>query len=98
MSGRMTWLAGAAKVRFTPDEAMWLAGYAVRAEPSRGVISDLYASALALEDAAGQRLVIVSADVIAIPRAVADAAAERVARASRLCSHRRDAGATHFVF
>lgn len=77
-AGVMTWRAGAASVRFTPDEPMWLAGYAVRSEPSRGVLSDLNASALALEDEAGRLLVCVSADIIAVPRVLADAAAQRV--------------------
>jgi hypothetical protein len=74
----MKWKAGAAAVRFTPWEPMWLAGYAVRTEPSRGVLSDLWASALALEDAAGDRLIVVSADIIAIPRELADRAAAQV--------------------
>src|SRR6185436_15357492 len=64
--------AGAASVCITPSEPLWLAGYAVRKAPARGKISDLYASALALEDETGQRLVIASIEIIAINRQLAD--------------------------
>src|SRR5258705_6112375 len=70
---------GAASVCFTPDEPFWLAGYAVRTAPARGKISDLYVSALALEDETGQRFVIASAEIIAINAEIA----ERVANVMR---------------
>ena len=50
MSG---WKAGAAVIGTTPDEPVWLAGYAARTTPSRGVISPLHDKALALEDEVG---------------------------------------------
>jgi hypothetical protein len=65
-SGPLNYKAGSASVCFTPDEPYWLAGYAVRTEPARGKISDLYASALALEDGTAQRFVVASADIIAV--------------------------------
>ena len=72
MQGRpIRYKAGAATVCITPDEPLWLAGYAARTEPARGKISDLYASALALEDEDGQRFVIASMDLIAITPAIA---------------------------
>ena len=70
-----TWRAGTGSERFTPDEPFWLAGYAARNGPAQGTLSDLYVTALALQDAAGNKLVISSADIIAIPVAIADAAA-----------------------
>ena len=63
-----SWKAGVAKVKITPAESMWMAGYAGRKEPSKGVLVDLYAKSLALEDAAGKRLVIVTTDLIGIPK------------------------------
>src|SRR2546429_3034078 len=72
------WKAGAGSATFTPCEPMWLAGWAIRRKPAKGTISDLKATALALEDAQGQKLVIVAADIIAIPRKLADAAAQKV--------------------
>jgi hypothetical protein len=68
--------AGAASVCITPDEPLWLAGYAVRAAPARGKISDLFASALALEDELGSRFILVSVDLIAITPIIADAVME----------------------
>src|SRR5688500_5255382 len=62
----MTWKAGTASTTFTPDEPLWLAGYAVRTNPSQGKLSDLRAKALALEDAAGERFLILTVDLIAV--------------------------------
>jgi hypothetical protein len=70
--------AGAASVCITPDEPLWLAGYAARTTPALGKLTDLYAGALALEDDAGQRFVIASMDLIAITRAIAEPVAEAV--------------------
>lgn len=49
---------------------MWMAGYASRTKPSEGTLSELHAKALALEDATGSRAVIVTTDLIGIPRAL----------------------------
>jgi hypothetical protein len=57
---------GAACECITPSEPLWLAGYAARTRPARGKISDLNASAVALEDDTGQRFVIASIDLIAM--------------------------------
>jgi len=71
-SPSLSYRAGAASACITPDEALWLAGYASRAAPARGKISDLCASALALEDAAGERFVVVSVDLIAVTPIIAE--------------------------
>ncbi len=66
------WKGGAASVVITPDGPMWMAGYAARDKPSEGKVHDLNAKALALEDAQGARLVIVTLDLISVPREVRD--------------------------
>ncbi len=66
------WKVGIATVVITPEKPMWMAGYASRTKPSEGKIHDLNAKALALEDAAGTRLVIVAADLIGFPREFRD--------------------------
>lgn len=66
------WKAGVASVVVTPDEPMWMAGYAARDKPSEGTAQDLYVKALAIEDAAGARLVMVTCDLIGIPRQLRD--------------------------
>ncbi len=62
------WKAGAASVCITPRESMWMAGYAARSKPSEGKIHELYARAVALQDGSGNRLVILSTEVIGILR------------------------------
>jgi len=62
------WKAGVASTIITPQQSMWMSGYAARTKPSEGKASDLYAKALALQDAQGTRLVIVTVDLIGIPR------------------------------
>ena len=74
------WKAGTAATAITPTEPMWLAGWAARRQPAARSALDLFAKALALEDAAGARLVIVTADLIAIPRTLAESVAEHVQR------------------
>ncbi len=46
-----SWQAGVAKVRITPEQPMWMAGYAGRPRPASEKIHDLWAKALVLEDA-----------------------------------------------
>ena len=58
------WKAGVARVVITPEESMWMAGYASRDHPSEGTLIDLWAKALALEDARGERAVLVTTDLI----------------------------------
>ena len=66
------WKAGVDSIVITPDESMWMAGYAARNKPSEGKVHDLHAKALALEDENGTRLVIVTVDLIGIPRPTRD--------------------------
>ncbi|MFH1719503.1 MAG: neutral/alkaline non-lysosomal ceramidase N-terminal domain-containing protein, partial [Planctomycetota bacterium] len=66
------WKAGVASTAITPEEPMWMAGYAARNKPSEGKIHDLYAKALVLEDEQGTRVVIVTVDLIGIPRPTRD--------------------------
>jgi hypothetical protein len=64
------WRVGIADVVITPTEPIWMAGFAGRKNPSQGVLNDLHAKALAIEDQAGTRLVILSTDLIAFPRSL----------------------------
>src|SRR6266849_2988619 len=66
------WKAGLAAVVITPERPVWMAGYAQRNKPSEGKVQDLYAKALALEDAQGHRVVLVTTDLIGFPRVLAD--------------------------
>src|SRR5579859_7862256 len=59
--------AGAAKVKITPEHAGWTTGYGNRNHVADGVKTDLWVRALALEDPAGKRLVLVTADILGFP-------------------------------
>ncbi|MCZ2156535.1 MAG: neutral/alkaline non-lysosomal ceramidase N-terminal domain-containing protein [Bryobacterales bacterium] len=60
--------AGVASVKITPTELPYfLSGYAARKEPAREVAQNIFAKALAVEDAAGARFVVVSTDLVGIP-------------------------------
>jgi len=67
------WRAGSASVNVTPTEPMAMAGYAGRTKPSEGSALDLYCKALAIEHESGERLVIVTCDLIGIPRGLREA-------------------------
>ncbi len=70
--------AGASRVKITPPTPFWMSGYAARTHPSEGVEQDLWAKALALQDGAGHQVVLVTTDLIGLPRAISDEVAERV--------------------
>lgn len=62
------WKAGAAKVAITPNDTMWMAGYASRTHPADGKLTELWAKAILLEDHAGSRGVILTLDLVGIDR------------------------------
>jgi neutral ceramidase len=62
------WKAGAAAVAITPQEPMWMSGYAGRDHAAEGKLTDLWAKALVLEDADERRLVLVTLDLVGIDR------------------------------
>jgi hypothetical protein len=72
------WKAGVAKTSITPEEPMWLAGWAARRRPADGQAMELFVKALALEDSIGNRFVLLTADLIAIPRELATLVAAQV--------------------
>jgi Neutral/alkaline non-lysosomal ceramidase. len=76
--------AGVAKKVITPTEFMWMAGYAARNKPAEGKAHDLYAKALAIEDDKGTCLVLLTTDLIGLPKSIADATAERVMKETGL--------------
>ncbi len=63
--------AGVAVRVITPSEPMWMAGYAARNKPAEGKLHDLYVKALCLQDERGTKLVLVTTDLIGIPRHLA---------------------------
>jgi len=70
--------AGVGRADITPSGPIWMSGYAARTHPSEGVLQRLWAKALAIESAPGQRIVIVTTDVVGVPGVVTDEVAARV--------------------
>ncbi|HUR57320.1 MAG TPA: hypothetical protein VM029_06400 [Opitutaceae bacterium] len=58
------WKAGFATVKITPEVPVMMAGYANRVKPFERVAQDIYAKAIALEDGAGQRAILVTSDLV----------------------------------
>lgn len=85
------WRVGVARVDITPKESIWMAGYAARNHPSEGVLHPLWAKALAIEDAAKARVVLVATDLIGLNRRLSEAVASRVQQQTGL-------GRQHIVF
>ena len=65
---KAAWKAGVAKAKITPGKPMWLAGYGGRTRPSEGTLHDIWVKALALEDAKGYRLVLLTSDLCGMPK------------------------------
>ncbi len=76
--GSQVMRVGVAKTVITPEQSLWMAGYASRDKPSEGKDHDLFAKALALEDAQGNRAVLVTTDLVGLPKELSDRIAERV--------------------
>src|SRR5690606_14306200 len=62
------WKAGVGRVTITPDQPLWMSGYASRNHAATGRQTDLWAKALVLEDEQGRRGVIISLDLVGIDR------------------------------
>ena len=72
------WLAGLARVDVTPQESMWLAGYASRDHPSDGTLHPLFVKALALKDGAGHQALLMTSDVLGFPKDMSDRIRDRL--------------------
>ena len=78
------WKAGVASVIITPEESMWMAGFAHRTKPSEGKLHELWAKALVIEDAAGKKAVLITTDLSGIPKSISDAIWNRLEKSFRL--------------
>jgi hypothetical protein len=87
--------AGVATRIITPEVPMWMAGYGNRDHPSEGTQHDLTVNALALEDAAGAVMVLVTSDLIGIPREFGENVAAEVQRRAGIPRERLMLTASH---
>jgi hypothetical protein len=79
----LPWKAGTARTVITPEEKVWLAGYGYKREPT-GVLHDLWAKALVLEDRDGHRCVVVTSDLMGIPRYMYESISSKLMKRFRL--------------
>jgi len=78
-AGDPTWSFGAAQAKITPQKLFWMAGFAARTRPAEGTLDDLWVKALVLEAPDGGVGVLVTADLLGLPKWLYD----------RLCSELR---------
>jgi hypothetical protein len=74
------WQAGVAKADITPTEPLWMAGYGGRDKPAEGTLHPLWVKALALQDGQGRRAVVVTTDLLGLPRNISKPICERLAQ------------------
>jgi neutral ceramidase len=77
--GKEGWKAGVARTIITPQEPMWMAGYSSREHPSEGTLVDLWAKALVIEDAKGEKVVLITTDLLGIPGKMSDRIRNQIA-------------------
>ena len=90
-----TWQAGVARVVITPEHPMWMAGYAARDHQSEGIMHDLWAKALALEDADGTRAVLITTDLLGFPKELSDQIRDQLESEHKLSRARIILNSTH---
>ena len=90
-----SWKAGVARVKITPQEPVWLAGYASRKHPSEGKLDDLWAKALALEDAQGNQALLITSDLIGFPKELSDSIRNSLGRKFNLPKSRIILNSSH---
>jgi neutral ceramidase len=73
------WKAGISRAKITPDEPVWLAGYASRTHPSDGILADLWVKVLAIEDAKGKKAVLITSDLLGFPKKMSDHIRDQIA-------------------
>jgi hypothetical protein len=63
-----TWRVGTAQAKITPKDLMWMGGFAARTKPAEGKLDELWAKVLVLEAPDGGKAVLVTADLVGIPK------------------------------
>lgn len=89
------WKAGVATADITPTEPIWLAGYGDRTRTSEGVLNKINVKALALDAEAGKPVVLLTADLVGIPREISDPVASRCEKEFNLPRERLILNASH---
>jgi hypothetical protein len=70
--------AGFGRRQITPPVPIWMAGFAARTHPAESIAHDLWTKAMAIEVARGQKLIVITVDLVTMPKAMLDMVAARV--------------------
>jgi len=89
------WKVGLAKVDITPQNPLWLAGYASRTKVSQGAIHPLWAKCLYFQDAMGNSSVLLTMDVVGINKEFSQQVRDEISKKTSIplsnilinCSH-----------
>jgi len=65
---KATWSFGTARAKITPKVLFWMGGFASRTKPAEGTLDELWVKALVLEVPDGGKAVLVTADLVGIPK------------------------------
>lgn len=76
------WQVGLAATDITPAEPLPMAGYSAREAPFESVADPLSAKALAIQDADGERALLITADLLGFPRERSEAICARLQEAT----------------
>ena len=68
LAAETNWHFGIALAKITPKEHFWMGGFAARTKPAEGTLDDLWVKALVLEAPDGGKVVLVTADLVGIPK------------------------------
>jgi len=63
-----TWRIGVAQEKITPHDLFWMGGFAARTRPAEGTLDDLWAKVLVLEAPDGGVALLVTLDLVGIPK------------------------------
>ncbi|MSU64446.1 MAG: hypothetical protein EXS31_19000 [Pedosphaera sp.] len=83
-AAEVEWKAGLATVKITPERPVPMAGYSSRTKPFEKIEQDIYAKALALEDRQGHRAVLVTTDLLGLPKSIAEPVCDRIQQRLKL--------------
>jgi len=70
--------AGFGRRQITPPLPILMAGFENRTKPAESIATDLWTKALTLEDPSGRKVVVITVDLVTMPRAMIDLVAARV--------------------
>ena len=72
------WKAGVASIVITPERPLRMAGYGGRTDPADGTVQDLFAKCVTFEDQQGQRVAIITLDLIGVLAELRSAVVEQL--------------------